>query len=122
MSTAAISPTGSSRPRLQEQPSRPRAGGAWLGAAPFLLMHVACGFWWSHVGWVLAPDPGGAGGQAVRDLSRYPELRWLDRHHWVPPLALAGLCFLIGGWGGLVWGFFVSSVLSHHATFTVNSL
>jgi stearoyl-CoA desaturase (Delta-9 desaturase) len=83
---------------------------------------VAHGFWWSHIGWVLSRDDGGADVQPVRDLSRYRELRWLDRYHWVPPAHLAGLCFLIGGWSGLVWGFFVSSVLSHHATFTVNSL
>jgi stearoyl-CoA desaturase (delta-9 desaturase) len=78
--------------------------------------------WWSHVGWVLAGEaPGSRHAEAVRDLSRYPELRWLDRHHALPALALAGVCFLVGGWGGLVWGFFVSSVLSHHATFLVNS-
>jgi stearoyl-CoA desaturase (delta-9 desaturase) len=35
---------------------------------------------------------------------------------------LAGLCFLAGGWSGLVWGFFISTLLSHHATFLVNSL
>ena len=51
-----------------------------------------------------------------------PFLRRAGR--WFSPttLILAGLCFLLAGWGGLVWGFFVSSVLSHHATFTVNSL
>ena len=37
-------------------------------------------------------------------------------------MVLAGLCFLGGGWAGLVWGFFVAGVLSHHATFTVNSI
>ncbi len=83
---------------------------------------VAHGFWWSHIGWVLCRDDTGADIPSVRDLSRYPELRWLDRYHWVPPVVLAGLCFLIGGWSGLAWGFCVSSVLSHHATFTVNSL
>jgi stearoyl-CoA desaturase (delta-9 desaturase) len=82
---------------------------------------VAHGFWWSHVGWILAPDDGTARG-AVPDLNRYPELRWLDRHYWLPPLALAALCFLLGGWSGLVWGSLVSTVLCYHATFTVNSL
>jgi stearoyl-CoA desaturase (Delta-9 desaturase) len=83
---------------------------------------VTHSFWWSHIGWVLSPVADPTDEQAVLDLSRYPELRWLDRNHWAPPLALAVGCFLIGGWSGLVWGFFVSSVLSHHATFTVNSL
>jgi stearoyl-CoA desaturase (delta-9 desaturase) len=83
---------------------------------------VAHSLWWSHVGWVLSRDSGGTDGRAVRDLARFPELRWLDRNHWLPPLALAGACLLAGGWAGLVWGFFVSSVLSHHATFLVNSV
>ncbi len=83
---------------------------------------VRHGFWWSHVGWILSPGSPATDERAVRDLSRYPELRWLDRNHLLPPLALAGLCWLLGGWSGLVLGFLVSSVLSHHATFTVNSL
>src|SRR5207253_1903438 len=65
--------------------------------------------WWSHIGWILAPDYTETDWPRVRDWSRFPELRWLDRHYWVPPAVLAGLCFLLGGWGGLVWGFFVST-------------
>lgn len=77
--------------------------------------------WWSHIGWVLSPASDAMDEHTIKDLSRYPELRWLDRYNWAPPLVLASLCFLAGGWSGLVWGFFVSSVLSHHATFLVNS-
>ena len=40
----------------------------------------------------------------------------------MPPLAVAALTFAIGGWWGLVWGFGVSTVLSWHGTFTINSL
>ena len=83
---------------------------------------VAHSLWQSHIGWVFSPESDGTDEQRVKDLIRYPELRWLDHYYWLPPLALAGLCFLLGGWAGLVWGFFVSSVLSHHATFTVNSV
>jgi len=35
---------------------------------------------------------------------------------------LAGLCFLIAGWSGLVVGFLWSTVLVYHATFCINSL
>lgn len=80
------------------------------------------GVWWSHVGWILAPDYATTSWESVRDWSRYPELCWLNRHAWLPPVALAGLCFVAGGWSGLVWGFVISTVLSHHATFAVNSL
>ena len=82
---------------------------------------VAHTLWWSHVGWVLSPASDATDARAVKDLARYPELRWLDRNHWLPPLALAGLCLLAGGWAGLVWGLCVGGVLSHHATFLVNS-
>jgi len=82
----------------------------------------ASGFWRSHVGWILSQDHGETNWEAVRDLSRYPELRWLNRHHWVPGMGVALACLLIGGWAGLVWGFFVSTVFVYHATFTVNSL
>lgn len=78
--------------------------------------------WWSHLGWILAADYKETNWEAVRDLSRFPELRWLDRYHLLPPLLLAVLCFLIAGWSGLVWGFIVSTVLVYHGVFAVNSL
>jgi len=80
------------------------------------------GFWWSHVGWILSPAFEGTDLDRVKDLAKYPELRWLDRWWIVPPVAVGVLTFLIGGWWGLVWGFFVCQVLSWHGTFTINSL
>ena len=59
--------------------------------------------------------------EKVPDLARYPELRWLNTWHLVPAVTLAVL-FLIGGIPGLIWGFFVSTVLCWHATFIINSL
>jgi stearoyl-CoA desaturase (delta-9 desaturase) len=79
-------------------------------------------FWWSHLGWILSDDHTETPWHVIRDWSRFPELRWLDRYHWVPGVVLAVACFLIGGWSGLVWGFFVSTVLTYHATFSINSL
>jgi stearoyl-CoA desaturase (delta-9 desaturase) len=87
-------------------------------------------FWWAHLGWLLSDDHLAIHWDDVRDWSRYPELRWLDRFHWVPGLVLAGLCFLLGfaldSWSGawccLVWGFVVSTVVLYHATFSINSL
>lgn len=79
-------------------------------------------FWWSHVGWILSAEHAHTPTEQVPDWTRYPELRWLDRYHWVPGILLAVACFLIGGWSGLVWGFVVSTILVYHATFTINSL
>jgi len=93
------------------------------------------GFVWSHMGWFLsrrhfAPDL-----DRVRDLLKYPELRWLDRFDILVPFVLALGLLLIGQWleahrlelgvtGGqlLVWGFFVSTVACYHGTYTINSL
>ena len=77
--------------------------------------------WWAHVGWVLAPAHDDMAWDRIRDLSKYPELRWLDRFHYIPPFFLGLLCWLIDGWTGLVVGFFVSTVLLYHGVFLVNS-
>ena len=57
--------------------------------------------------------------QGLRRLSRAPARRAAS---WVGPWVLGVGCFLIGGWGGLVIGFFLSTVLLWHGTFLVNSV
>jgi stearoyl-CoA desaturase (delta-9 desaturase) len=47
---------------------------------------------------------------------------WLNKYHLVPPVLLAVALYLIGGFSMLVWGFFVSTTLLWHGTFTINSL
>ena len=56
------------------------------------------------------------------DLTRFPELVWLDRFHLVPAIALAVGCFLLGGWEMLVVGFFCSTVVLYHCVFFINSM
>ncbi len=80
------------------------------------------GFLYSHVGWIFDRRYDSADLAKVPDLARYPELRWLHRFELVPAFVLAGLCFLIAGWSGLVVGFLWSTVLLYHATFCINSL
>jgi stearoyl-CoA desaturase (delta-9 desaturase) len=80
------------------------------------------GFFWAHLGWIMSRDFEATDLGAVKDLAKYPELRWLNRYYLVPPLVLALATFAIGGWFALVWGFVVSSVLAWHGTFTINSL
>ena len=82
------------------------------------------GFWWSHVGWIVGsvPEFDEPDLERVKDLSRYPELRWLQRHNMVPPIVLAVAMALIGGWHLLLWGFFVSTVMAWHGSFSINSL
>jgi stearoyl-CoA desaturase (Delta-9 desaturase) len=80
------------------------------------------GFWWSHVGWILAPQNAETDMGKVKDLARYPELVWLNTYYYVPAIAMALGLFLAGGWWALYWGFFVSTTLLWHGTFTINSL
>jgi stearoyl-CoA desaturase (Delta-9 desaturase) len=93
------------------------------------------GFVRAHMGWFLtikgfAPDL-----RFARDWLRFPELRWLDRFDILVPIAFGLGMFLLGaalarsapalGTSAaqmLVWGFFVSTVLCWHATYTINSL
>lgn len=93
------------------------------------------GFFWSHVGWFLTERGFRTDRALIRDLEKYPELRWLDRFDVFVPVALAAGLYGMGTWleraypalatNGpqlLVWGFFVSTVALFHATVTINSL
>ncbi len=80
------------------------------------------GFWWSHAGWILSDDTSPVPDGTMKDFEKFPELRFISRHDWIAPWSLALVCFLIGGWSGLVIGFFLSTVLLWHATFLINSL
>lgn len=80
------------------------------------------GLWWAHVGWVLSNQYDKHDPALIQDFGKYPELRWLDEHSMVPPVALAALLLLGGGLGAFVWGFVVSTVFLFHGTFTINSV
>jgi len=80
------------------------------------------GFWWSHVGWILCDKYNQADMSQIRDFAKYPEIRFINKHDWIGPWTLAITCYLIGGWSGLVIGFFASTVVLWHVTFTVNSV
>lgn len=80
------------------------------------------GFWWSHVGWFLSDKFKATPMDKIKDFSTYPELVWLDRHYFVPPLLLAFAILIFGGWSALFIGFFLSTILLYHGVFTINSL
>jgi stearoyl-CoA desaturase (delta-9 desaturase) len=80
------------------------------------------GFLYSHVGWIFARRNDATDLVKIEDFARYPELRWLHRFELAPALVLALICLAVGGWSGLVVGFFWSTVLLYHATFCINSL
>jgi len=87
------------------------------------------GFWFSHIGWMLHDFPSGeADLSSVRDLQRDRLLMWQHRNY-VPLVLLMnfGLPLLVGWACGDVLGVFLLAgvlrlVVSHHATFLINSL
>lgn len=80
------------------------------------------GFWWAHLGWTLSNEYDSYNENQIADFAKFPELRWLDRYHWVLAAIFALLVLLTGGPAAFVWGFLVSTVLLYHATFCINSL
>lgn len=93
------------------------------------------GFLWSHMLWFMTRRNYQTDGRLVKDLLRFPELRWIDRNDFVVPLLLAlgmyGLGWLLqiyapqlktNGPQMLVWGFVISTVALYHVTFSINSL
>ena len=80
------------------------------------------GFFRAHVGWIFTPRRNLADYSSIPDLTRYPELVWLDRHPYLP-LALLGVgVFLVGGWQALFVSFFLGTVVLYHCVFFINSL
>jgi len=80
------------------------------------------GFWWSHVGWILCDRYAPTEFDRIKDFAKFPELRFLNRFDWLGPWMLGFACYFIAGWSGLLIGFFLSTIVLWHATFTVNSL
>ncbi|HEX4023197.1 MAG TPA: fatty acid desaturase [Steroidobacteraceae bacterium] len=87
------------------------------------------GFWFSHIGWMLRDYPSGERDfSRVRDLQRDKLVMWQQRYYI--PIAMSmnfGLPLLLGWCCGDVLGTFLLAgvlrlVVSHHATFFINSL
>lgn len=92
--------------------------------------NIKKGFWWAHIGWLFADDP------PSREtlLKNAPDLakdRWvmLQHKYWVwlsIPLAIGlplAIGFMIGRPVGMfLWGCVLRIVITHHTTFTINSI
>jgi stearoyl-CoA desaturase (Delta-9 desaturase) len=95
---------------------------------------VVSGIYYAHIGWILSPQFLEPRLELVKDLTAFPELRWIERFNLIPPVLLGVFTFFLGvalnawfpslGTNGLqmlVWGFFISTVLVYHGTFCINS-
>jgi stearoyl-CoA desaturase (delta-9 desaturase) len=86
------------------------------------------GFWFSHVGWILRNYKSGEPDFSnARDLERDPLVRFQHRYYYVIAIGMniglpLALGWLVGDvWGVLLLGGVVRLVISHHATFLINS-
>jgi stearoyl-CoA desaturase (Delta-9 desaturase) len=80
------------------------------------------GFWWSHIGWILSGKYDETDFSRIPDLAKFPELVWLDRNQYAATMLYGLLSWVLFGWTGLVWGYFVATVFLWHGTFTINSV
>lgn len=85
----------------------------------------------SHIGWLF--DALDTDLDSAKDLARFPELVWVNRYHYVFPLITLVAFVLLGqftalfghtgmGASAAVWGFFVPTALSIHASLILNSV
>ena len=83
------------------------------------------GIYYAHVGWFLNDakhDRLEASNPVIRDFSRFPEIVFLERFFFLPPLVLAAGLFLAGGLPWLIWGFCLPTMTLAHATFAINTV
>ncbi len=96
---------------------------------------VISGFAWSHIGWLTSMKNFPTAYKAIPDLSKFPELVFLNRYDQTVPFAY-GLIMLGIGWlletlfpsSGVtigqffIWTFFISTTVLLHGTLFINSL
>jgi stearoyl-CoA desaturase (Delta-9 desaturase) len=95
------------------------------------------GFWYSHIGWIVGPDFKETDYKTIGDYAKYPELVWLNKYYLIPPFVLAIAVMMLGGivngegiqdmftaagFSTLFIGFFLSTVVLYHGTFSINSI
>ena len=96
---------------------------------------VTRGMWAAHLGWMMSDEAFNEKGTNSRDLHKFPEIKFLQRHYVWLIVGQMALLYGLGAYLGatspelgtsgpqmLVWGFFVSTVVTWHVTFCVNSV
>jgi stearoyl-CoA desaturase (delta-9 desaturase) len=92
-------------------------------------------FVWSHIGWITSQRNHPTDYSRVKDLAKFPELVFLNRHDQIVPWAFAILTWIVGlalekfapslqmsAGQFFVWCFFISTVVLLHGTLFINSL
>jgi len=80
------------------------------------------GFCYSHCGWFLDEAHRDVDLAKIPDLARFPELVVLQRWDGVLKLIYIGCCYWWFGWVGVVWGFFLPTVIVLHMIHWIQSV
>jgi stearoyl-CoA desaturase (delta-9 desaturase) len=86
---------------------------------------MVSGVYYAHIGWFLNDaknDRLEPTNPVIRDFRKAPEIVWLDKYFFVPPLLLAIVLYAIGDMPLLVWGFCLPTTTLAHATFAINTV
>jgi stearoyl-CoA desaturase (Delta-9 desaturase) len=96
---------------------------------------VVSGFMWSHIGWLTSMKNFPTAYKSIPDLSKFPELVFLNRYDQTVPFAFGLLMLAIGavleyGFPALgvtvgqffIWTFFISTTVLLHGTLCINSM
>ncbi len=77
-------------------------------------------FFHAHVGWLFryAPDIKKYAGWLLKDAT----VIWTDKLWFVWYVLGLVICYLIGGWTGVIWGGLVRTFILHHVTWSINSI
>lgn len=80
------------------------------------------GFLYAHFGWFLNRNHRDVDLSKVPDLARFPELVWLERRSMLLQMLYVGCVYWLFGVVGVVWAFFLPSVLILQMTHWVQSV
>ena len=86
---------------------------------------AVAGVYYAHIGWFLNDaknDKLEPTNPVIRDFSSAPEIMFLERYFFLPPLLLAVAMYLMGGTTWLIWGFGLPTMTLAHATFAINTV
>jgi fatty-acid desaturase len=83
------------------------------------------GFWWSHMLWILYPQPKFFDYDSYKkfapDLEKDGFYRWLDRYFLLLQLPLGVVLYFLGGWSFVFYGLVMRAVFLWHSTWLINS-
>jgi stearoyl-CoA desaturase (delta-9 desaturase) len=94
---------------------------------------VVNSFWYAHFAWIWDDKHRNPIHTQVRDLTKFPELLFINQHHYIATYGLIGSLFVLGqyspilgsagmGLEAVLWGFMIPTLLTFQMTMSINSV